>query len=114
MAAKSGSEAEVTASGTQGNGERGEGGEGDEGGEGGEGDEANQRWSINVVGLSTTGGRHPNLSIRGLDNRHMDFFDYSTETFALVRARVRVRVRVRLRWAFLEYGFQTFAPVRRL
>ena len=42
--------------------------------------------SYSVTGISTTGGQKPNLSIPGVDDQCLDFFDYQTEIFAQVRA----------------------------
>ena len=69
----------------------GDGGGGDGGGDGvavPDGREASH--SLSVTAVSHSGGLHPALSVPGLDQKHMDFFDYGTESFAKVRAALGI------------------------
>ena len=61
--------------------------------------------SLSVAGMSTTGGLHPAISVPGLDAKHMDFFDYATETFAAIRRALGLSPD--------EYA-QSFSAVQRL
>ena len=61
----------------------GGGGDGGGGGGGGDGvavpDGREASHSLSVTAVSHSGGLHPALSVPGLDQKHMDFFDYGTE-----------------------------------